>query len=519
LKPITFLALTAALLAGCQFLIGLEPRELEANNEPVDAGSDEILDAGCRHNAECEQPDASFICVKSTGQCVNLFEGGCRETFGADWASDESILFSVMLALQGSQAPTNQARINGAKLAVSEINRYGGVPGPNGRRPITLLICDATTLLDAGAHLANELKVASIIGPNFSQDTIDLTSRITAQAGVVVMTPASLAASIASLDDHDFTWRTIPSDLQRGPLLVRRVNDLEADLHDAGVAKVRFAMLARNDAFGAGTALSVNQTLKINGAGLTDPANATSVFVRLYDATQPNQNTVTAELVAFKPDIVVCAGTAEAVTQIVAPFEAALDGGVRRPFHLFLDSSRTTDLLTLVGDAGVRYGLRERVSGTGVSPTPESRDNMNNFIFGYKTFTNNPSFPNVSGMAQTYDSVYAISYALAYFRNEPVTGANLVRGLRRLSTGSGQVFNTGLGSIQSVFSAIELGSTVSLRGTMGPVEFDSNGDIIGSQIEVWCISRDQGAGVAYGTAGQTYNTKTGTFAGTYAPCP
>jgi ABC-type branched-subunit amino acid transport system substrate-binding protein len=216
---------------------------------------------------------------------------------------------------------------------------------------------------------------------------------------------------------------------------------------------------------------------------------------------------------------VVGAGTAEVVTQVVAPFEAALDGGTRRPFYVFIDSAKTTDLLTLVGDAGVRFGLRDRVSGTGVSPTPESAQNQADFIFNYKAFTGSANFPNVSGMGQGYDSVYAITFALASFKNEPVSGATVVRGLRRLSAGGGQRFNTGATSLQSVLSTIDVGSPVSLQGTFGPVEFDSNGDIIGSQVDVWCINRDQATGaVAYSSAGPTYNTKTGVFAGTFTPC-
>lgn len=491
-------------LSGCQLLIGLEPRSY------VDGGS------GCQVAADCQSPDASMVCVPTTGACVPLLDDNCRERFGAD-PQEDTVVLASLLAMQGSQAATNQARLEAVKMAVSEINRFGGIPRKDGRKPITLLICDATTLVPAGRHLA-DLQVSAIIGPNLSQDVVTLTNEVTRAAQLVSITPAALAGSIASLEDDDYTWRVIPSDVQRSPLLVRRINELEDALRDGGVPRVRFALLARNDVFGAGTATALNQTLRINDAGLSDLANAAWVQVKLYDPTRPEQAAVVADLAAFKPDIVVGAGTAEVVTQIIAPLEATLDGGTRRPQYVVIDSAKTTDLLTFVGDAGVRWGVRERVSGTGFGPAPEAMQNFSDFVFNYRAFTGK-SFPNVAGMGPAYDSVYLVATALASQRDAVENGRTVLRGLRLLAPG-GQRFNTGAQSVQSLFSAAELGTSISLLGTHGPLEFDSSGDVLGSQVETWCISRDQATGaVAYAPAGLTFNTKSGAFAGSYTPCP
>lgn len=515
-------AVVAWLVASsCQLLLGLQPRTL-------DAGLVEV-DAGCQRHADCaELPDASVVCVKATGECQSLTnaqlwptDGGrptdlCYELYGADPRLENTIVISSLMQMTGPQAGINANRINSVKLAIKQINMLGGVPGPNGQRPLALLVCNALPqVLDAGSHLVNDLKMPVIIGANTSQDTLDLSNSLTSKNGTVLITHASLAASISSLKDEDFTFRVIPSDFQRGPLLVRRINEVEDMLRDAGISPVRFAMSARNDAFGAGTATALNQTLRVNDAGLTDISNAQNVKVNLYDPTKPNQTQSVAELVAFAPHILVGAGTAEVVTQIIGPMEAALGSGAVRPHYVVIDAAKGTELLNLVNDAGVQ--LRSRVSGTGITPTPESMQNEADFELAYKTEFN-VAFPASSGMGPAYDTVYAVAYSLAMFKNEPVNGALIQRGLRRLGTGAASRFNVGTTSLNSAFSVGESGTPLALQGTFSPMEFDSNGDVLGSAVETWCIAQ-VGSTVVYKSSGQTFNTKTGVFSGVFTHCP
>jgi branched-chain amino acid transport system substrate-binding protein len=530
LKATSYAVLATVALASCQLLIGLEPRTLQLpdGGEEIiedDAGAGDAgkpdagaADGGCQRQADCDSPDAAVVCVASTGKCVQLTSPDCKEIYGADYHNDKAVLFSTMFTLQGGQASTNAARVTSVKLAVSEINMYGGVPGPNGKRPITLLVCDETNLANAGSHLINDLRVSNIIGPNTSPNVITLSNELGAPKGTVLMTPAGLAGAITSLDDKDFTFRTVPSDVQRGPLMVRRINDIENELRDAGVYPVKLAIVARIDILGAGTSLILNQLLQVNDAGLTAVSNANNVKVKLYDNTAPNQTPIVNDVLGFSPDIIVGVGSGEIVTQIIAPLEAGFSGS-RRPVYVFADSSKGPDILALAAtDAGVRNGLRERVSGTGFSPVPESVANNSNFEFNYRAFTNGP-YPNASAMTSSHDAVYAIAFALAAFKNDPVTGATIVKGLRRLGSG-GQRFNTGPSMLQNAFTALDVGSAITIQGNTGPLEFDSNGDVIGSQIEIWCISRDQTTGaLSYRNSGQTYNTKTGAFVGAYTPCP
>jgi branched-chain amino acid transport system substrate-binding protein len=509
---------TVPLLMGCQLLIGVEPRELVV-------GLDE--DAGCTRNLDCqafndEHPDGDWVCARRS--CVALNTGPCRVRSGAAWQRDDALLIVSLMTLQGAQATTNQARNNATILAVEELNRGGGVPWPNAEpRPLVHLSCDATSLQDAGRYLVHDLGVAAIIGPTFSQDVIDFTNQFSARGGVLVISPASQAGSISQLQDNDLTFRTLPSDVQRAPLLARRVTDLEDQLRDAGVTEpVRLAIVARNDSFGYGTVTALTQLQRLNGAAITAPSNVNAVLTEQYDPAMSSQSASVARLQAFRPHIVIGAGTAEVITQVVAPLEAGWSSA-RRPLYVFTDAAKGNDLLSLSNTSDA--GLRERVSGIGLSPVSDSLAIEASFGQSYRAFFapadgGAGSYPAVGGMGNAYDAVYALAYTIASQPDEPLTGAALATGLRRFG-GTGARFDVGPRDIGRAFQAVTNKTPIRLQGTFGPIEFDANGDVLGSQIETWCVQTrvPPNALPSYGNAGQTFNTKSGTFAGSFTPCP
>src|SRR5262249_7308473 len=138
----------------------------------------------------------------------------------------------------------------------------------------------------------------------------------------VVMTPTGVASSIADLRDNDMTWLMVPSDVQRAPLMIHQLNDLEEQLkQERGVAHVKLGVIYRNDALGTGTRTSLD-SLVINGKPLSDSVNlGQNVKVSPYDFTQADQNAIVNDYVKFLPDIVVLAGTAEAITKVMVPLE------------------------------------------------------------------------------------------------------------------------------------------------------------------------------------------------------
>ncbi len=523
-KLLLFSLLAAGVAAGCGSILGIEDRVFEppvagddASSSPgPDAGTGGAKDAsvapdaaGCTTHKQCATADASMVCVPSVGRCADLRSVDCPTVTGE--ITDDAIVIASLFSTKGSQAATNLPRQNSAALAVEEVNGYGGVPAGAAKRKLVMVSCDESTDLNrVSQHLIDNLKVPAIVGPNTSQDTIDLTNKYSAAAGTLLMSPTAVASSISDLADHSLTWRNVPSDVQRAPLMIDQINKLEAELKAArGLTSVKLGIIWRQDALGQGTFNSLS-AMNLNGKPLSDATNKTNVKIDGYVYTAADQTAIVNAYAAFKPDIVAAIGTAEVVTKIIQPLDAAWGAGPK-PYYVLIDSGKTPELITAVTTS---EDLRLRVRGTGVTSSEESKAVHTTFGLNYKAKYGD--FPDLSGMGPAYDAAYAVAFAMAAQGTKPVSGANLAGGLRSLTGGVTKV-KVGPTEVTKAFTELGKGNAISVVGTLGPFEWDSNGDVLGSLIEVWCIGK--AGSIGYGSSGVTYNTKTKVTAGTYTQCP
>jgi ABC-type branched-subunit amino acid transport system substrate-binding protein len=459
------------------------------------------------------------ICVKPEHKCMALLSEDCQ-TITGDYHNDDAVVLGSLFSVKGAQAATNLPREQSVMLAVEEINAVGGVPGVTNdvSRPLVLVSCDESTNLSrAGGHLITDLHVPAIVGPNTSQDTIDLSNKLSIAGGTVVMTPTGVASSIADLRDNDLTWLMVPSDVQRAPLMVNQIGALETQLKsERQVATVKLGVIYRNDALGTGTRTSLD-ALTINGKPISDSVNLNkNVKVSPYDFTQPDQTTTVNDYLKFLPDIIVLAGTAEAITKVMVPLEqkwpqSESDAG-RRPFYILIDSVKVPDLITAVTG---NDDLRRRVRGTGVTPGAGSAAVNNAFQIDFTARYPGVS-AKISGMGPSYDALYGVAYALAATRSQPATGKNIAGGLRMLAGGSTVIQNSGTKAL-AAFQKLSGGEKITAIGTFGPLEWDSNGAVVGGTLEMWCID-GSGMTPAYQSSGLTFDVKTQKFGGDYTQC-
>lgn len=502
---------------GCNALIGLD--EYTVASTGADGGS---LDAGaqCTTNAECNADDRGgnvpAICLKSEGRCVPLKSPDCQ-TITGDYLDDRAIVIGSLFSLTGTQLGTNLPRQQSAALAVEEINAAGGIPqgatSADGR-PLVLVSCDeSVNLLAAGEHLVKELKVPALVGPNTSQDTLDLSNMLTIAEGTVVMTPSGLASSIADLLDEGLTWQMVPNDVQRGPIMIQQINALEAELKAArGLDRIKLGVVFRNDALGVGTRVSLNP-LTLNGKSLADPTNlGNNVRIDSYEFAQADQRALINAYVAFAPDIVVLAGTAEIVPSIMLALERAWPSDKPRPVYLAIDPLKAAELIGAVTN---NEDLRRRVRGTGVTPSPKSKAVYDAFKVSYELRYAGMA-ANASGMGPSYDAVYAIAYAIAATRDQPVSGWSIAQGLRRLTGGT---FEVPLQSTQvlAAFQRLVAGQAINAIGTFGPLAWNQSGAVLGGTLEVWCIGLASGKPV-YQSSGLTLDLASGKTSGSYTQC-
>ena len=127
-------------------------------------------------------------------------------TFITGVTAEEPIKIGALFALTGGLAPYGPPIVNGAKLAVQQINEIGGVFG----RKLELVIRDTGTApamgRDAASKLINLDKVAAIIGALGSSVTV-ASSSITIPAGIILISPSSTSPMLTDLEDNDFVFR------------------------------------------------------------------------------------------------------------------------------------------------------------------------------------------------------------------------------------------------------------------------------------------------------------------------
>ena len=478
----------------------------------------------CTTNRECTERETgagndsgvvAAMCVRPGGHCVRLLSEDCNAITG-DYLNDRAIILGSLFSTKGPQAATNLLRQQSATLAIEEVNTAGGVPGPTSSesRPLVMVSCDeSTSLLRAAGHLITDLHVPAIVGPNTSQDTLDVSTKLSIRSGTVLVTPTAVASSIPDLLDNDLTWLMVPSDVQRAPLMIKQINTLETSLKsDRTKGVIKLGVVYRADALGIGTRTSLN-ALTLNGKALSDPLNlGTNVQITPYDFTKPDQATIVSSYVTFAPDIIVLAGTAEAITQVMVPLEQQWSAP-DRPYYILIDSAKVPDVLAAVK---ANDDLRQRIRGTGITPGPQSAPVYEAFKVDYQLRYPGSS-ATTSGMGPSYDAAYAIAYALAATNALPATGPNVATGLRKLASGSTTLEMEGT-KILAAFQKLAEGQSIHAIGTFGPAEWDANGAVLGGTLEMWCIGAS-GPAPAFQSSGLTFDVKTQQYSGTYIQCP
>jgi len=497
------------------------------NQECTDRSSEEAIDAGAAIGTV-----VPAACVKTpSAHCVKLLSEDCDGITG-DYTDDRAIFLGSLFSTKGPTADTNLSRQQSAALAIEQINAVGGVPDGSTSahpRPLVMVSCDeSTNLVRAATHLVSDLHVPAIVGPNTSQDTIDVSTKVTVPGGTVVMSPTGVASSIAALSDNDLTWLMVPSDVQRAPLMINQIGVLETQIKDtlpgSPQRPIKLGVVFRNDALGIGTRTALND-LTLNEVSLTK--NLTNGHVRIdpYNGADANQKPIIDNYLNFLPDMIVLAGTAEAITQVMVPLEDQWPEDVARPQYILIDSTKVKELLTAVTN---KDDLRHRIRGTGItSITPSSAgtdtaETNDTPAATYDAFQVDYGvrYPGanatLSGMGPAHDAAYAIALALAATASEEVSGASVARGLRKLAGGETKLTATGT-NVLPAFQKLAAGEKISAVGTFGMLDWDKNGAVLGGTLEMWCIGGPS-TKPAYGSSGRFYEIKSQAYSGTYIQC-
>jgi ABC-type branched-subunit amino acid transport system substrate-binding protein len=222
--------------------------------------------------------------------------------------SGAPLVFGLLMTAPTATSVTSQARFAGAKLAFKDINALaGGVLG----QPVKSIegsdgAAAATAKAQIATHKAQGVHV--LIGTSGSGVSAAVMGDVV-NAGMVMISPSATAASLSTIDDKGFYFRTAPSDV----LQARALADM---IMRDGVRKV--TLIGKNDAYGTGLVEGVQKELLAAGM------NAASIQTLKFDiegdkVKDPNQlSAIAVQVVANKPDGVLIVGTTESAEMIKA---------------------------------------------------------------------------------------------------------------------------------------------------------------------------------------------------------
>jgi ABC-type branched-subunit amino acid transport system substrate-binding protein len=508
-----------------------------------DGSRNEAAPPGCLSNAECttmataEGPldagaaDATAfngtldggvvpaVCVHSVGKCARLLTQDCRSIYG-DYLNDNSIVVGAIFNTTGSLSGANIPRLQSALLAAEEINSNisgGGIPGPDGGsvRPLLVVACDPTAdPLRSASHLAYDLHVPAVVGPNVAEDGINITQQVSASAGMLLMTPTIPIDPLTNLNDNGLTWRDVPSDHQRAPLYADQITALVSQLQPARGSNLKLAVAVRNDALGL-SALNAISNVPFGSATIGSSGPNVSIDQYALSDTAGQAAIATKYATTFVPDIVFVIAQ-EAVASIVIPLEQQLTKSNwtgNRPYYIATDTAKTAGWLS--AQSGLPSDFTTRVRGVGVTPDQSSAGVFTAFNAAYKLYYGNN--PQTSSMGPSYDAMYAIAYAMAATRSIPLTGSSVAQGLNQLFYGD--PFNVGVNSASGAFQALANTGHIALQGTFTLLHWDSKGDMLGGTLQVWCVASATDAGpAAFAASGRAMDLTSMQISGTYTQC-
>ncbi|MBW3662908.1 MAG: ABC transporter substrate-binding protein [Actinobacteria bacterium] len=136
----------------------------------------------------------------------------------------DHVRLGLVAPLTGSRAFIGQEMLNGARIAVEELNREGGLLG----QPVELVVEDDADLVDLPgqlADLAERQRVTAVVGPEAPGVLLGPRSPLT-RRDVPALLPSALAGDVT--DASSLVIRTIPAAVDQAETLGRWLSDVRA---------------------------------------------------------------------------------------------------------------------------------------------------------------------------------------------------------------------------------------------------------------------------------------------------
>ena len=386
--------------------------------------------------------------IRGTALAVGLTALG-----GTTPAAAQNVLIGALEPLTGALSQYGTASVNGVQLAFEQINAQGGVLG---NRSLEVVTGDTQTNPQAGVSAAQQLarvrNVVAIIGALSSGVTIAAATSVAAVDGVPMVSPASSAQAITTVEDNDFLFRTAPHDGAQAQVLgaVTRETGYE-----------RLAVLYVNNAYGIGLAEEFTAVFEALGGTITASI-----------AYEEGQASYRGELQAA------ARGGPEALVHIAYPGDGipqirqALEEGLFQNF-IFTDGMKTPEMISTIG--------AEFLNGS-LGTTPEAVETAASELFNAAYAERYGAEEILPFVSNAYDAAFILALAI---EKAGSTDRTAVRdALRAVAGGGGTMILPG--EWEKAKALIAAGEEIDYEGAAGSQDFDAAGDVPGT-VGVWVI--------------------------------
>ena len=337
----------------------------------------------------------------------------------------------------GSLAEFGPPLRNSVALAADHVNAAGGIQGGS-----MVIISRDTAVnpvqgVDAARALIDVENAVAIVGALSSGVTIAAAEAVVIPNGRIIISGASTAPAITTLDDNDWVFRTAVSDAAQGVVLAELA--WREGYETAGIMYV-------NNAYGEGLADQFEQSYTELGGEVTSRVP--------HEDTQPTYTSELEKATEGDPDVLV---TMSYTGQAQVYIREALEGGYADTF-LFVDGVKGPEWIDAIDAWDELDGTLGTVQGGPDRPEKDAFLSAYTAAYGFP-----PSHPF---MGEHYDA--AVLVALAAAKAGTTTDAAAIRdALRDVANAPGEVVGPGRDGVARAMQLIADGQDINYEGTAG----------------------------------------------------
>jgi branched-chain amino acid transport system substrate-binding protein len=397
-----------------------------------------------------------------------------------DLDREDDILFG---AIVDRSAGGFELLVRAAKLAVDQVNgrqgldsrRYSLMTCSNEANPDFDDLDDLAAVGSVGAWMADVMGVAGVMGPVTSSQA-EAAYNALAPRDTLIISPSATSPALTALDgleateeDPGLLWRTPPPDDLQGRVVAGEMKEV------LGVVNV--AVVYEVGAYGTGLKqVFLEQFVDGTHDGSEFPFTSSAELA-----------SAVAEVAAggFDEVLVISSVTSDSSDFLIAAAAIAeyADIGI-----FMTDGAFATQMLDDARDGGAE-ALFPNVRGTVPRFFNEDSVIYNSFRSAYLLAWGGEDPRDFGFTAHAYDATWMLVYGSAwasYQEDGVITGTNMARGLRHIS--SGDLVEVGPGDWNNATARFEAGQSFNLEGASGRLDYDPVTEETTAPIDVWTIN-------------------------------